>query len=79
VLVTAGLGPPLGGRTLRRVEQDGAWRTPFVPPERPAGHARRDLLHQRQHRAPKGVEHGDASLVAQAELIGGLYGMGPTR
>jgi hypothetical protein len=37
VLVTAGLGPPLGGRTLRRVEQDGAWRTPFVPPERPAG------------------------------------------
>ena len=37
VLVTAGAGPALGGRTLRRVEQDGRWRQPFVPPERLAG------------------------------------------
>ena len=37
VLVTAGLGPPLGGTTLRRVERAGRWRQPFVPPERVAG------------------------------------------
>ena len=77
VLVTAGLGPPLGGRTLRRVEQDGAWRTPFVPPERPAGTPAAIFFTSGSTGPPKGVEHGDASLVAQARLIGDLYGMGP--
>jgi acyl-CoA synthetase (AMP-forming)/AMP-acid ligase II len=77
VLVTAGSGPPLGGRTLRRVEQDGAWRTPFVPPERPAGTPAAIFFTSGSTGPPKGVEHGEASLLAQARLISGLYGLGP--
>ena len=79
VLVTAGLGPPLGGRTLRRVEQDGAWRTPFVPPERPAGTPAIIAFTSGSTGPPKGVEHDDASLVAQAELIAGIYDIGPNQ
>jgi len=77
VLVTAGLGPPLGGRTLRRVEQDGAWRTPFVPPERPVGAPAGIFFTSGSTGPPKGVEHGNASLMAQVELLGRLYDLGP--
>ncbi len=77
VLVTAGRGPALGGRTLRRVEQDGAWRTPFVAPERPAGGPAAIFFTSGSTGPPKGVEHGEASLLAQAELLRGLYGLGP--
>ena len=79
VLVTAGLGPPLGGRTLRRVEQDGAWRTPFVPPERPAGTPAAIFFTSGSTGPPKGVEHDDASLLAQAGLIRDLYDLGPAQ
>lgn len=77
VLVTAGSAPALGGRTLRRVEQDGAWRQPFVPPERPAGSPAAIVFTSGSTGPPKGVEHGEPQLVAQAELLRQLYFAGP--
>ena len=77
VLVTAGTGPALGGRTLRRVERDGRWRQPFVPPQRPAGSPAAILFTSGSTGPPKGVEHGDEQLLAQAELVQRLYDMGP--
>ena len=77
VLVTAGRGPALGGRTLRRVERDGASRTPFSPPERPAGTPAAIFFTSGSTGTPKGVEHTDASLLAQGRLIGELYDLGP--
>ncbi len=77
VLVTAGAGPPLGGRTLRRVEDDGRRRLPFVPPERPAGSPAAILFTSGSTGPPKGVEHGEEQLLAQAELVRELYDLGP--
>jgi len=77
VLVTAGLGPPLGGRTLRRVEEDGRWRLPFVPVPPTDGAPAAVLFTSGSTGPPKGVEHGSGQLLAQAELIRELYGLGP--
>ena len=77
VLVTAGAGPALGGRTLRRVEQDGRWRQPFVPPARPEGTPAAIVFTSGSTGPPKGVEHGESQLVAQAELLRQLYFDGP--
>jgi len=77
VLVTAGAAPALGGRTLRRVEQDGRWRQPFVPPARPDGTPAAIVFTSGSTGPPKGVEHGESQLVAQAELLRQLYFDGP--
>ena len=77
ILVSTGLGLPLGGRTLRRVEQDGRWRLPFRPPERAQGEAAALLFTSGSTGPPKGVEHGEAQLLAQVDLIRQLYGLGP--
>lgn len=77
LLVTAGPGPALGGTTLRRVEQAGRWRQPFVAPERPSGCPAAILFTSGSTGPPKGVEHGEEQLLAQAALVGTLYGLGP--
>jgi acyl-CoA synthetase (AMP-forming)/AMP-acid ligase II len=77
VLVTAGAGPALGGTSLRRVEQAGRWRQPFVPPQRPAGSPAAILFTSGSTGPPKGVEHGESQLLAQADLVRRLYDLGP--
>ncbi|MDP9434359.1 MAG: fatty acid CoA ligase family protein [Actinomycetota bacterium] len=77
VLVTAAALPVPGTRGLRRVEQDGRWRLPFTPPRRPDGSPASIFFTSGSTGPPKGVEHGDAQLVAVAGLVRDLYGMGP--
>jgi len=77
VLVTVGPAAVVGGITLGRVEQAGRWRLPFTPQERPAGAPAAILFTSGSTGPPKGVEHGEEQLLAQAALVRELYDLGP--
>ncbi|MDD7939132.1 fatty acid CoA ligase family protein [Actinomycetospora lutea] len=75
--ITAGGLPVPGTTPLRHLERHGARDGADRPAERPAGSPAAIVFTSGSTGPPKGVEHHDDGLVAQAALVRDLYGLGP--
>ncbi|WP_285659062.1 fatty acid CoA ligase family protein [Actinomycetospora sp. NBRC 106375] len=72
-----GAVPAPGTTPLRRLERTGRHLGPAGPVERPAGSPAAIVFTSGSTGPPKGVEHDDAGLLAQAGLVRDLYGLAP--
>ncbi|WP_433801239.1 fatty acid CoA ligase family protein [Actinomycetospora sp. CA-084318] len=77
IAVTAGPVPVPGTLPLRRLERAGSRRRALPPLPRPADTPAAILFTSGSTGPPKGVEHHEDGLLAQARLVRDLYGLGP--
>lgn len=77
IAVTAGPVPVPGTHALRHLERDGTRSGRHTPVPRPPGQPAAILFTSGSTGPPKGVEHHEDGLLAQARLVRDLYGLGP--